>query len=377
MSWRFNMRIPSAFMCSAAMRKVEDEPRIGAVVGVSRTSAKRKKKQKRVLQSKGASVPKQPSPMEETRAQIELEQARARMAAEQAAKDKAAADAAQAAKIEKARGIQANAYNDAINYGNEQVTGRGLNQGLVDKYNVLGLYGSDINRQKSGIAEDALNPLYNSNTSFADALSTATGAYRADTRNNFNSTYGDNYSYGQFADTADDNILQAILDSRRADALATIDAAKARGQLNDVGYGRSMSKLDEQAKSGMADLQKIGGGVLSGYRSDIDSSLANELTKIGSLDLTQLYDPSGFGTRIGDSISNKNNSLEGDIYKAIGNSSFFDPSTIISGSGAVQGYYNPTTTKNTTTANNPLLSAFTDDATKKNSGTSVGNTGVF
>lgn len=369
------MRIPSAFICATAMRKNDDRQQLDAHVAASVTRVKKRKTKKRVLKAKGGGSVKTPSPMEQTNAQIELERARAQMAQEQAARDKAAAAAEQQAKVERARGVQANAYNTASGYGANQVQQRGLQQSLVDKYGVLGAYQAAIDAQRGGIAEDNLNPVYNTNTAFNDAVSTAQGAYRSGTRNDFNSQYGDNFAYDTFSDTSDDAILESILNSRRADALATIDAAKARGQLNDVGYTRSLGKLDEQAKSGMSDLQKLGGGVLSGYRSDIDALRNNELTKIGNLDLTQLYDLGGFGTKVGQSITDKQNNLEGDIYKAIGNTSFFDPSTIISGSGAVQGYYNPTTTKTPTVANNPLLTAFNEDQQKNQ--TAVGNTGVF
>lgn len=368
------MRVPPAYMCATKIR-LPTENRVGAVVGINRTKPTRKKKSGRGLNCKGGSAPRVPTAQENAQAQIDLERARAQMQQEQAARDKAAADAAHQAQVAKAQGVQANAYNSARDFGTQQVAGRGLNQSLVDKYNVLGLYNSAIDQQRGGIADDNLNPVYSTNSAFGDALSTAQGAYRSGTRNDFTSNYGDNYAYDQFSDTSDDAILQSILDSKRSDALATIDSAKARGQLNDVGYSRSLAQLDNQAKSGMSDLQKLGGGVLSGYRTDLDAQRNNELTKIGGLDLTQLYDMGGFGTKIGNAVNDHRNNLEGDIYKAIGNTSFFDPSTIISGSGAVQGYYNPTTTKQPTVANNPLLTAFTDD--QKNKSTGVGNTGVF
>lgn len=370
------MRIPAAFICSTVLPKKNNDQHVAAYVGTSVTRVKKRKSKKPTLQTKGGGSPKVPTAQENAQAQIELERARAQMAQEQAARDKAAAAAEQQAKIERARAAQANAYNAAQGYGTQQVAGRGFDQGLVDKYNVLGLYGNAIDTQRSGFAEDNVNPVFSTNTAFNDAVAAATGAYRSGTRNDFTSSYGDNFAYDKFADTADDAILESILNSKRADALATIDAAKARGQLNDVGYTRSLSKLDEQGKAGMSDLQKLGGGVLSGYRADLDAQRKAELDKIGGLDLTQLYDPSGFGTKIGNTVSNYNNNLEGDIYKAIGNTSFFDPSTIISGSGAIQGYYNPTTTKQNTVANNPLLSAFTTDEQQKNT-TGVGNTGVF
>lgn len=325
-----------------------------------------------VYECKGGSPPKQPSPMEEANAQMELERARARMDQERADREAARVAAEKQAKIEKARGIQSNAYNSAIGYGSQQVGARGYDQGLVDKYGLLNLYGSAIDQTRNTIAEDDLNPIYNTTTAFNDALGTAQGTYRGDLKRQLNDITGSNFSYDTFADTADDEILNAILGQGRQDALATIDAAKARGQLNDVGYGRALTGLDQQAQSASADLQDLGLGVLSGYRKDLDALRNTQLTDIGSADFSNPLDFSGYQSRVNDTVNSLRGRLSGDIYRATNDQSFFDPSSLISKSGAIQGYYNPTSTPTPTSAtagagNNPLLDVFkTQDEQKKN-----------
>ncbi len=323
-----------------------------------------------VYRAKGGGSPApQPSPMEEARAQIELERQRAIMQQENEARIRAQQEAERQATIQKAAPLQAQAYNSALDYGNQQSGARGFDQGLVDKYGLLGLYTSDIDRQKMGIAEDNLNPgaAYNTKTSFADALNTALGTYRGDLTRQLNSIAGENIGYNTFADTADDDILSAILGERRADAMATIDAAKARGQLNDAGYARAISGLDRQGSAAMSDLQDLGLGVLSKYREQLGGLRNNALTSIGSTDFSNPYSFDTFKQMLADTTGSLQGRLQGDISRATEGKSFFDPSSIITQSGAVQGYYNPTATSGSkaTQVANPLLTAFTTQEQNK------------
>jgi len=337
------------------------------------------------LQAKGGSVPAGPSPMDQTNATIALEHARAQMQQEQAARDKAAADAARAAQIAKAQGIQANAYNNAVGYGNTQVGARGFDQGLVDKYGLLNLYNNSINSQRGGIAEDNTNPVYNTNTAFSDALSTAQGTYRNDLKKQLNTFTGDNASYDAFADTADDSILQAILGQNKTDAMTQIDAAHARGQLNDQGYQRALQSMGTAEQAASSDLTNLGGGVLSGYRKQLDSLRNGELDTIGNASFDSPINFDSYNTRWNDTINTLKNSLSGDIYKATAGQKFFDPSTYITGAGALQGYYNPTGgTQQSTSAGttgggsaNPLLDTFAQQQVDPNAQKPTTQNGVF
>lgn len=336
-----------------------------------------------VLESKGSSPAPQASPMEEAQAQIALEQEKARIQQQQEAAARQREEEAKQQRIAKARGLQQSAYNNALGYFDTQAGARGFDQGLLNKYGAENLYDSSIDNARMGIAEDDLNPgaSYNTSTAFNNALETALGGYRSDLTQQLNGIAGEGYGYSQFGDTSDDSILQAILGQRKTDAMSQLDAAKARGQLNDTGYSRALDYLGDQSKAAMSDLQSIGGGVLSGYRSDLDKFRAGELDQIGSADFSNPFDFSGFQTQLGDKTNNFRNNMQGDIYNAIGDQSFFDPASIISKSGAIQGYYNPTTTQqgqNATTAANPLLNAFTNDEKKKQQQTGTGSVnGVF
>lgn len=331
-----------------------------------------------VLETKGSSPPPPPSPMEEARAQMELDRSRAEIAAQEQARKDALAAQERSARIDKARGLGNQAFNSAQSFGSQQVGARGFDQGLVDQYGLLDLFNSAVDRTRMGIAEDDLNPMasYNLNTMFNDALNTARGTYRGDLTRQFNEVAPEDFAFNTFQDTADDAILQDILGSRRNDALAQIDMAKSRGQLNDVGYARALSQLDQQGQSAMADLQDLGGGILSGYRDQLGALRDNQLTKINSADFNNPLNFDTFTNRLNQTTNDLNNRMAGDLFRATNGQSFFDPSTIISGSGAIQGFFNPTSgnTKQTAGVTNPLLDAFTNQETQKKN---TGANGVF
>lgn len=336
-----------------------------------------------VLETKGSSPPPQASPMQEAQAQIELERARNALQQQEAERARAQEAAERQATIDRARSLQQQAFGAAQDYGSSQVQARGFDQGLVDQYGLLNLYNQSINNARLGIGETDMNPMASLNTTgnFNDALSTVLGTYRGDLRRQLNTTAPEDFMYNAFADSADDAILQSILDQGRADALAQVDAARARGQLNDVGYSRALTGLDTQGKAAMADLQDLGLGVLSGYRDQLGSLREDMLGRIDTADFSNPLDFTSFDSRLNQTRSDLGNRLEGDIFRATQGQSFFDPSTIISGSGAIQGFYNPTSTANKKSGGitgNPLLDAFTTTQEDPNKNkTATGNSGVF
>ena len=381
-----------AFLADRENRKrrgeLDNENRIGATVHVYGYDIARElddddDEDEVVLETKGSSPPPSPSPMSEAQAQIELERARAQIQQEAEARAAAAAAAEKQQRIDKARGLQAQAYNAATNYGDTQVRARGFDQGLTDQYSLLDLYNQAVDMARLGITEDDLNPMasYNTKTMFNDALSTALGTYRGDLNRQLNTLAPEDFAYNVFSDSSDDSILQSILDSSKADAQAQIDAARARGQLNDAGYGRAMNQLGRQGEAAWADLQDLGGGVLSSYRDQLDALRGGMADKIGSADFSNPLSFDNWMNRLNQTKSDLTGRMSGDIYRATQGQSFFDPSTIISSSGALQGYYNPTTTmtKQSPGLANPLLSAFTEDEQKKQQQSATGGTsnGVF
>jgi len=339
-----------------------------------------------VYESKGSSPPPPPDPMAEARAQMALEESRraAEAARERERLEREARERQE--RIDKARGLQQQAYQTALGYLDQQIGARGFDQGLVNQYGLLDLYTNALDQVRMGIAEDDLTPMnaYNTRTLFNDAYNTAVGTYRGDLTRQLNQLAPEDFGYTTFADSADDSILQAILDNARSDALAQIDAARARGQLNDVGYQRALAQLDKQKEAAWGDLQDLGLGVLSGYRDQLGSMREDMLGRISNAGFDNPLSFDAFSNRLSQTINDLTGRMQGDIYRATQGQSFFDPSSIISGAGALQGYYNPASAQPRAagvgagaTSDNPLLMAFTDDAKKQQQTTSAGSGGVF
>lgn len=379
-----------AYIAAAALKKSRSDESVHmyATHLTTVTSKKKKKAQSpAVIHAKGGGGPKIPSPKEEADAQIILEQEKARLAEEKAARDKAAAELARKELLTKAAGKRTQALDYANSYDETELANRGISDALASKYGIRSMYDNSLNKAVMGIAEDDLNPLQSLSTGtwLEDAITKGQGRYRSDLTKGVQSLAGDGFEYGAFADNSDDDILMKLLTGQKTDALTQIDAAKARGQLNDVGYSNAMKQLATAEASGMADLQTLGQGVLSGYRKDLTTLRDNQLNKVGNLTFSDSYDPDAFANLLTGRTNDMKNRLEGDIFKAANGKSFFDASKIISGGGALQGYYNPTTgSQESSTAkigsSNSLLDAFAQDeaAKKKNTqGTATSINGVF
>lgn len=372
-----------AFIAARAlskMREDENEHRVGAYVGYAMTPDDEDEDDvfpvddesdegdddddEEVLQCKGSSPPAPPTPMETIMAQIELERAQARIREEERVAQEGRTRADYDRKVVEATPRQAQAYADAAGYFDDYAGAQGYDQSLLEQYGAGNLYRRDIDRQKSMIAPDNTSPTgsYNTQTAFDDAIAAALGGYRADTRRGVYGAAGDGFEYGLFGNNADDAILSEILGERRADALSTIDAAKARGQLNDAGYTRALGTLSDQGDAAMSQLQRLGEGVLSGYRQNLTGMRDSAVDRIGRMTFSDpRFNMDAFNTRLNDAVGGMRNNMRGDIFSAIGNQSFFDPSSAIGGAGAIQGYYNPTSSvkrKAATASGNPLLDAF-------------------
>ena len=290
-----------------------------------------------VLQSKGGGTVQPTDPMKEAQAQIAVDNAswerQQQLAAQQAAEEKRAEEQLK----QDALTAQWKAYRSASDYGKSMID----SLGYEDTYGIGDAYRREINRINSNMPSTEINAgTYYGDDIFDDIISDITTRERNSYTNQFNSTYAPGFSYDTFGDTYDDDIINQILDSRIADAQATLDRAYARGKVNDVGYDSMLSGLTEQRSTANSTLQGLGGGVLAGYRSNLESLADTTRNQIGSYTLGG-YDPiAGFQSRLDNKIAGYNNTLEGDILAALGDTALFDTSSLLSKAGASQGVTN-------------------------------------
>lgn len=332
----------------------------------------------------GGSAPRQPTPQEEAQAQIQVERARQEMQAQREAEQRMREEEQRRQLIAQAGAKQNQVYQGGQTYYDQQLAGRGFDAGLASQYGMNDLYNSALDQARISWGETDVNPLFNASQTFNQALNDSTKHYRTSLTKDFNSLYGDDYSINTFDDAIDDPYIQAILDSQRNDALAQIDAALARGQINQVGYGRATTELENALKGANVTAQDAGMGVLTGYRNQLDTMRQNELNKINNAGFDNAYTMDAFNSLMGNRVNSLTGRLEGDIQNTVGSMNFFDPSSYIAGGGAFQGYYNPSTARpnqaNTSSGGSPLLNAMTEEERKRlqgSGGAGLGNTGGF
>lgn len=323
----------------------------------------------------GQSAPRQPSPQEQAAAQIQIEQERARIQAEQAAEERERLRREEEETRARLAPQHSAAYDQAYNYLDRGLAMQGIDRSIADQYGISDMYYGALDDARLGIDPLDTNPYlaYNTRTNFNDALSAGRNQYRGDLRSQLNSFAGDGFEYDIFRDTADDHILEAILGQQRDDAIAAFDRALARGQLNDTGYSRAQSDLEGAWTTGLADLNAIGGGVLSGYRNSLAGYRDNQLNRIGSLMFSDDYSMDSVQRRLDDMISGYQGSMEGDIRRAIGNQTFIDPHMLIGGAGAAQGYYNPAAPGTGGTVQPFLASPMDDEESRQQAQAATGN----
>lgn len=302
----------------------------------------------------GPSAPQQESSMQQAQSQLMLDEAKYGREQQQAALLKQQEEAAQAALVNKLAPKHSQAYGQATSYYDTQLAARGIDQSIAGMYGMDDLYYSNIDAARTGIEDTNSNPFasYDVKGNFRDALDTGLGSYRSDLKNKLHGVAGDGFEYGAFSDTADDDIISSILGTQQEDARVQIENAHKRGQLNDVGYKRALSGLDDQMISATGQLNDIGGGVLAGYRSNLTNLRDSSMDRIDTLDFSSPMNFDSINSRMGNMTNDYNAQMRGDLLAAAGDTSYFDPATLISKGGTIQGFYNPSST---TGVSDPLV----------------------
>lgn len=282
--------------------------------------------------------------------------AAAELKAQQAA-DKAAADA-------KWTSGRSSAFDKALNYGNSRLSSMGVDP-TNDPYGIGELYRSRIGSNNAAlqVGDDYTSAF--SPTTFDDVAGEVRSGQRNKMTQNFNSLIDPYYADSMFGSTADDAIMSAILGSQYNDAEAGIKTARDRGQINNVAYDRAISDLGGLKTTANADLQNIGGGVLSGISSELGKRRSNVTDKIAGWDFGSDLDLGRESDRIKSYANERLGGLEGDIRSALGNKSYFDVNSILGKASAKAGNETAPAAGAGTSA---LSNALSNSTQKKNEG---------
>jgi hypothetical protein len=284
------------------------------------------------------SPPPAPDPMAEARAQQQLEDHRNeiaetnRIAEEKRAAEKLVKDTADF------QGRVGGAKALAKDYGSSKLR----TMGIDDNYGIMSAYENALNKAQGNIPNLDPSP----GTYFgSDLWENTVGDIRTQNRNKITRGYESEVPVGfestYIPDTADDQLIQSIINEQFGEANEYIDRAKARGTLNDVGYGTASRALGQQKAGAFERANQQGLGVLETGRQslkDIDKQARQGLT---NWDFGDQYDPSAWTGKIKSGAAAFTGGLEGKLRNAFGSTEFFDPEALIAKGGKTQGAVNP------------------------------------
>lgn len=207
----------------------------------------------------------------------------------------------------------------------------------------------------------------------SDWVDSVLGSARNDYRNHLtsqaNQAFAPGFEKQYFQPTADDSVIANVLDTQRMNAQTSVDAAHARGNLNDTGYSAAQTKLDDLYKAGSATANTLGQSVLDRYRENI-FGIGNEAkTAASAYDFSSApLDINSYRNRMNDLVTQQQGSLEGDVRGALQGQEFFNIGDILGSAGVRQGAVNPRVT---------LPSILAQRDATRNTPRGLGGSGVF
>lgn len=287
----------------------------------------------------GGYVPPPPDPMREA-------EAREWQSSQQASRDKTQREYdAEQARLQKEKDVTSSrervgrGYDDAVRFGDTSLGAKGVQGQYADQ--VRNLYRASLDRARSGAPEivNDTSTLFTP-TLYDDAYSTVRSTARSGLNKNLDEFMGNGFEYNAFQDNSDDDYINSILGDQKTEAQAALDRAKARGQINDVGYGTGLKELGNQEIAGRAKANQLGLGVLSGYRKGLGDYNTSQRTRVDNFDLGDNFDVGGVKNRFDQTVGGYKGGMQGDILAALGGQNFFNTDTLVGKAGNASGVTN-------------------------------------
>lgn len=286
-------------------------------------------------------APTPTDPIAEARAQIEIENARAANTAAAEARAQALKDQATAESRARADANLQRAYTSTIDQGRSKYAALGIGDG--DPYGILSQYQSAVDAAKAKVptgTEDVAS--YFSPNLFDDVVNSTKTTQRNKLTGELNQFASDGFADQTWLGTADDSILQSILDTQYTDAMNNLLARNARGSLTGAAYTRALSDLNAGKSGALSKLNAAGDTVLAGYRNDLNTLASNARSRISNWDFLNPYDTKTAKTAIDTRTAAQRSSLEGDIRNAAGGLSLFDADSLVANALAKAGIISTT-----------------------------------
>lgn len=258
------------------------------------------------------------------------------------------------------------AVSGAHNTGRDYFAQRGLSP---DTY--AGLIDSIIGDTRLKVPDLDSHPgAYFTSDAFASGIDNAEKVKRANLNGRVNSTFAPGFEKSLISDTADDSIIDSILNTQRNNAQQQIEFNRKRGVLNDAGYATVENELGGQANAARSTLTNIGDSILGKKRQDLLNIRGDAGNAASGYTFGQAEpDVNTYYKQAQDKATSGLGDLEGSIRSALGSTSLFDVPTLMQKGGTAQGPINLTTAGADT--------ALPFDPRKSNTKRGLGGTGAF
>jgi len=312
----------------------------------------------------GSPPPAARDPLEEARAQILIEQERASIQAQQrAAELEREAVQAETDRTSFDRNLD-QAFEGALTSGSANIEERGL---VLEDF--LPQLTTALESTRRSVPFLDPNPGSFFGDDIADiVLNRAQDTQRRGFRNDLNEFAAPGFAQTLFPGTADDAILQSILNEQFEPASDSILRAFQRGNLTDQGFRTASDQLGSQRDVGLARLQDIGGGVLGGFRGELRDIAETGFNRANTFELGETFDPSSTQGLIDTRFADQSTNLGGAIRGALGSEQLFNIEDLITRGGISQGAQNPT---------GGLFDAFATRNKEREKRRGLGSEGVF
>lgn len=247
----------------------------------------------------------------------------------------------------------------ARNQAEAEATRRGLNpadyQSIIDREisEILGL-----------IPSDELTPASYFTNFGPNVFAEEEGALRNKTIADINRVAPTGFERTRTPDSIVDPIIESIIGEQYGSTKQQLEAARARGQLTDMGFGSALSQLDTRRGGARAQFDPITSSVLEGVRGAQRDYVGTQREAAGNLQLGQNFDLAGFETGLGEVEAREEGAVPGRI-RSLGPSSLFNIGELLNLGGQAQGPQNA-----------PII-ATPRDQQRRDQKRGLGSTGAF
>lgn len=195
---------------------------------------------------------------------------------------------------------------------------------------------SEAERRRSGIPQFASDPGSYFSGLGEDVYGSLSEGLRSRSLQDVNRLAPSDIAQTRIADTADDEIINAILGEQRVGAEEYANRLFDRGVITDRGLEGALGDIERQAGLGGARLQEIGGGILGTGRSGVNEFISQGRTGASQADLASGFDVGGFEQELEKQFSDFFGNLAGSL-RGQAPTDLFDTSGLGTIAGAAQG----------------------------------------